>query len=57
MVEVFDPSTGVLLASRRVPQYLVGHIAPDAVYSLRATDDGDLRIDVWRVRLVGREGR
>ncbi len=54
MIEVFDPNTGALVASQRVPQFILGNVGRDTIYSLRATDDGDLRVDVWRIRLVQR---
>ena len=52
IVEVFDPSSGALLASRRFPHYLLGNVGLGAVYALRATDNGDLRVDVWQMRLT-----
>ena len=52
IVDVFDPSTGGLLATRRFPHYLIGNIGQSRVYALRATDDGDLRVDVWQIRLT-----
>lgn len=51
IIEVIDPLTGRLLASQRFPQYLMGAIGEDIVYSMRATPEGDLRIDIWRVEL------
>jgi hypothetical protein len=38
--------------SHRVSQYLIGSIGDDAVYGMRSTDFGDLRMDVWQVRLA-----
>ena len=52
VVEVFDPATGALLASQRFPHYLLGNVGSNAVYALRAAEDGDLRVDVWQIRLT-----
>ncbi len=49
VLEVFDAATGNLLASERVPQFMMGSVGGGMVYSLRATNDGDLRVDVWEV--------
>jgi hypothetical protein len=51
VLEVFDPSTGALLGTQRLSQYLIGNVGQDAVYSLRSTDDGDLRVDIWQIQL------
>ncbi|MGH7555306.1 MAG: hypothetical protein ACREMQ_20070, partial [Longimicrobiales bacterium] len=51
IIEVLDVRTGALLASQRYSQYFVGNLNDDLVYSLRGTEDGDLRIDIWRIGL------
>jgi hypothetical protein len=52
ILEVFDPSNGALLGTQRFSQYLLGNVGQAAVYGLRTTEDGDLRVDIWQIRLT-----
>lgn len=54
-IEVIDPATNRLIASTRFRDEPINALLDDGrVSSLYATRDGDYRIGVWRVRLVGR---
>lgn len=53
IVEVIDPETGELVASERLPQYLLDFLDDQHVYGYRLSPDGNPLIDVWRLRLVG----
>jgi hypothetical protein len=57
MIEVIDPSTSRVLASQRFPQFMLGHIERDLVYSLGHSEGGDLRVDIWRIKLTPTERR
>ena len=53
ILEVIDPRTGALIVSQRFPQYLQAFINGGLLYSLRETEEGDIRVDVWRATLNG----
>jgi hypothetical protein len=57
IIEVIDPATARVLASRRLPQYLIGHVEADRVFGLRALPNGDTRVEIWRASLTGSEGQ
>jgi hypothetical protein len=52
IVEVIDTETGELVASERLPQYLLNFLDDQHVYGYRLSPDGNPLIDVWRLRLV-----
>jgi len=51
VVEVFDPACGRLLASKRLPSFLLQKIDGDHVAGWRTSRTGAPQLDVWRVEL------
>jgi hypothetical protein len=49
IVEIIDPKRGVLLASKRLPQYFYDFAGDGIVWSLREDKDGIAHIDVHRL--------
>jgi hypothetical protein len=52
MIEVLDPRSGALLASRRFPEFLRGFWSDDLLTSASVGPDDTPYIDIWQVRLV-----
>jgi hypothetical protein len=57
VVEIIDPSTGTLLASRRVPEYLTQFISGGQAISYEEATSGAGRVLVWQLRLNIGTGR
>lgn len=55
VIEVIDPSSGTLIASRRFPQFGGGFLDAAHVFTHRETNLGIPKIDVWRISF-SREG-
>jgi hypothetical protein len=54
IVDVIDPSTGKLVATRRVDEYLtIGLIGPQHVVSFDDDESGIRRANIWKLRLTG----
>jgi hypothetical protein len=52
IVEVFDPDSGKLLATQRIPVMLIGHVEGDLVISRSETPKGGFQLRVWRMALT-----
>ena len=52
VIEVVDPAAGTLLASRRIPQLLLGFLDDQRALLYSNQSDGSFALEIWRVQLV-----
>ena len=52
VIEVFDPKSGALLASRDVGGGVLGFVRPGVLCEVLEDDSGAVRIQMWDVRLL-----
>jgi hypothetical protein len=58
IIDVIDPSSGKLVATRRVNDYLsIGLIGPQQVASFEEDESGVRRANIWKLRLTGYKER
>jgi hypothetical protein len=51
VIDVLDPRTGRVVATRRLQRRALHLVAPDRLYEYREDADGFVAIDVWRLSL------
>lgn len=56
IIEAIETKSGRLIASQRFSQFFFAQSEGGLLYSLRETDDGDLRVEVWQLRLSRQPG-
>ena len=52
IIEVIEPTTGRLIATRRFPQALHRFVGQDLVLETIVDDDQDIALRLWRIRLL-----
>ena len=57
IVEVIEPSTGRVLASRRLPGSYVDFVGPDAIFRRREAADGTIEVEIHRLALTHARAR
>lgn len=53
-LEILDRERGTVIASTQVDQMFLTFLGPDLLVSVRDATSGVVKLDVWRIRLVGR---